>query len=304
MIMNKKTKLIVGCDSWGWTWYPCTNTGGFFQSQRHANLCGGHILQAGFPIMNVLYDAYGYDVSLAGWPGCDNFTIIRTIESHDSADVVMFMQTDPLRDICARVTNLEYTEDERAKIIGMPQWTVEKFEHEVFTMLEQIYRELCRVVSEKHPDCKLVAVGGNSALNTDSLVKAAEEFDCDLHILSYCLLDTLPKAMSPSANDEDIADSRHKKPVHPCFLFRVSIDNSWNPDLIQHLYDIVPRETINLDDPRRVLVSLNVESNSAYKSLTTKDFVGVTQPDLGHINAGGHIWLAEALNLYLESRGM
>lgn len=317
--MSKKTRLIFSSDSWAWCWYPTVTGSWPFSSKRHLELSKGIGWETAFPIVEVIYKAYGYDLTVVGKPGGNNFEQIKGIAHCEvPADAVLFMQTDPFRDITSRGISADppqrddgylYREKDGAIFLGVPGWSVDYFEQKVTDMLHEIYTELCRVVTEKHPGCKLVVVGGNSSVNTDMLTQIADQFGCDLHILSYCLLDELELLSKTDIvnyqfyYENNIPDRR---PVHPCFLFRLAVDNTWNKELLKHLQRITLSEWDGtfqqyLEDHINIM-SYDVSDN--YKQLSFEKFHLACWPDTGHINAGAHIWLAEQLNQYLESRGL
>lgn len=314
--MNKKTKLIVSSDSWAWCWYPSSDEQPVFASKRHLDLCKGVVWRNAFPIMDVLYRAHGYDVTVIAAPGGNNFEQIHGIaRCEDPADAILFMQTDPLRDISIRGLpehmheNPLYGEDEGAVFLGVPQWSVDYFQQQVDNMLREIYTELCKTVSEKHPGCKLMVVGGNSAVDTSMLTQIAEQYGCDLHILSYCLLDELETLckVDPVVHQHYLeSNTMDKRPVHPCFLMRLAIDETWNKELLLYLQQITLAEWYHNfqqylgDYPKNHTHKLSQK----YKQASMGKIQDLCWPDHCHLNAGSHVWLAEQVNQYLESRGL
>jgi hypothetical protein len=276
----KKHKLLVASDSWAWVWFPEINGSSFFKSRRHTEAIDtGFLFFDGFPIMKSLYSAYGYDISFCGWPGSCNTDQVDSLAKFSDADVVLFMQTDPLRDIIhlqkikQGYANTEYpSEAEVATQLGLPQWSVAQFENAIKQTLNDIYINLCETVSKHHPNSKVIVIGANSVVQTDILAGVSKNYECDIHVLSTCIMADIAKILIPELTLPDF---------HPCLFFRLSVDESWNPDLVEHLY------------------SLAFSSMRGHR----RDLIGsLMWPDAAHMNATGHIMLLEMVNQYLESR--
>ena len=252
----------------------------FFSSSRYRYHTRGHSFNS-VPMLQILLEHYGHTVTCLGLPGSSNKQQIENLDhylkkSTYSPDVIVFLQTDPLRDL---VNNDDFLEDNNptpdqkmAQRLGIKEWSVEDFESKVEHLLESSYTHLFGILDK---NIHLLMLGGCSTVLPGLVEKSAEITDFkNAHVVSENII----------CDIHYISTGENISKFHPCYLNRIEsyIDETWNKDLVDHLYQL-SFYTI-------------VSDHSAMRNYT--------YPDSVHINASSMIVVAEMINQYLDKLDM
>lgn len=273
-------------DSWAWCWFPTKNTvfkgDCFFSSSRYSYLEPQRNYIC-FPILKILLESQSHDVTVLGRPGDSNSGQIELLEEHlpyvsNQYDLIIFLQTDPLRDL-TKLCDMSNTDDDKSpdyytiERTGLKHYSVDQFNNTVDELLENTYTYLFNVVKRQDvPDIPILVLGGCGTVRSDIVKKCANNIEfTNAHVVSENLL----------ADIDHLTTGEPRVDFHPCCLNRIEqhIDHTWNPELVDYLYDI-SFITFNEKNPHRM------------------DYY--TYPDTMHPNASSMIFAVEMINKYLD----
>lgn len=194
------------------------------------------------PLIELLFGAYGYEVDVVAYPGYSNCELIDDISKYFTCaqsmpDAVVFLQTDPLRDICCMAVDnsmLEGWEETALKNLQIDSWTAAHFEQQVENTLLKTYSSLIELMVSECPDADLLILGGHGTVRPDLVEQAARSLDYRrahvplVHVVVDCLKHTTP--------DHNLDDGY----PHPCHNMRIAhlVDSSWQPCLVKLLHEI------------------------------------------------------------------
>lgn len=274
-------KILLAGDSWGWIWNMKLGSKQGFTSATHKNRIGDlmqqgalprlpHVSPNSFPLLYVLLTFHGFDVKQINVPGICNLEQLDYVDhelENNSYDFVIFLHTDPLRDI---LYSPEHTDEPRAiKEKQLHLWSKQYLLEQVAMSQRTLYADMCD--SSLNTESAFLLLGANASVDQQQLASAMRVHkESKLHcVMPNILRQALLEIYHDEIELSQLAFNRISK----------FVDHSWNPELVNFLYD--------LDYSHQL---------SALRKLV--------EPDVTHMNATTAIFTVEKLLQYMEKHNL
>lgn len=290
-----KLKTYLMSDSWAWNWVPSipdqlSNDAEFFTSSRYQHLTES-FTPNGYPTLRVFLEAHDYTVTMIGNPGSSNRFQIAKLDRQlqhqgllceKNPELMIFLQTDPLRDLdhgqvySDQEMLIERPETRMISRTGLKNWSVQKFEETVQSLTVDAYTELFKVITHHRLHAvPLLILGGCGTVDRELVQSCANQAGYyNAHVVSENILSDLHQILHGGTPEK----------FHPCYMNRIEdlVDQSWNPELVEHLYQISYKT--------------QVPENPHYNLYTF--------PDTVHLNANSTMMMVELINQYVDKLGL
>lgn len=224
-------KILLAGDSWGWVWFPFEMNKRTFVSKTYSDkmdsqthkhtLDTGH-LRNSFPLLCVLLEYYGFDVTYVAYPGSSNYHQIKMMKNRlqdESFDMALFFHTDPLRDLIEGYDLEDFVEKTQ-----MNTWTKSKLLQELDQVYANIYQDLDDICVEHN--LPVLLLGGHSVVSEHHLEKhrSSNLLQC---VSKHILTDLASEA----------CNSNEEFPALGFNTIKAFVDDSWNNEVVRYFYE-------------------------------------------------------------------
>jgi len=274
-------KILIEGDSWCFCW-DVQSCG--FRFEKPLKSKAFSYYHAGDPYLEKLLWEAGHEAKTTGKGGSSNAMVIDRLWAHDSTDydLIIILQTSPLRDLD---TEKKCSAMDPGYMKSIKDTIGDKTPDEYNAIVQgyayDYYKKLYDVALSKYPNSQFLLMGGNSKIDPDTWNRFQNDHpNSRMHVLHHSLLEMLQSHVKYDFNQigsrEPICDLVHH--TESGFAnWNSHVDETWNWDLIDYLYD----SEINI-----------------HRSLM-KTYM-FTVPDNGHLNRNSYLYVADDILCWME----